>query len=47
LLGDEQLNWKESKNEDSEWMTHFETMQIARAALANWLIWGPDLIPRN
>ncbi len=47
LLGDEQLNWKESKKEDSEWRIHFETMQMARAALANWLIWGPDLKPRD
>jgi hypothetical protein len=38
LLGDEQLSWKESDKEDSEWMIHFETMQLSRISLVNWLL---------
>lgn len=42
LLGDEQLDWKKSKKADSQWMTHLETKQLARLALVNWLLLGPN-----
>jgi len=42
LLGDEQINWNKSDKADSQFMTHLETMQLARLALVNWLLMGPD-----
>ena len=42
LLGDEQIDWSKSDKADSQYMTHLETMQLARLALVNWLLMGPD-----
>lgn len=42
LLGDEQLNWAKSDKVDSQYMTHLETMQLARLSLVNWLLMGPN-----
>ncbi len=41
LLGDEQSDWTKSEKADSQWMTHMETMQLARLSLVNWLLMGP------
>jgi hypothetical protein len=42
LLGDEQLNWAKSDKVDSQYITHLETMQLARLSLVNWLLMGPN-----
>jgi hypothetical protein len=42
LLGDEQFYWAKSDKADSQYMTHLETMQLARLSLVNWLLMGPN-----
>ncbi|MGN6163697.1 MAG: hypothetical protein ACTHOF_04075 [Flavisolibacter sp.] len=42
LLGDEQLDWSKSDKADSQYMTHLETMQLARLSLVNWLLLGTN-----
>jgi len=42
LLGDEQMDWAKSNKADSQFMTHLETMQLARLSLVNWLLMGPN-----
>lgn len=42
LLGDEEIDWNNSDKADSQFATHLETMQIARLALVNWLLMGPN-----
>jgi hypothetical protein len=42
LLGDEQIDWTKSEKANSEYMTHIETMQLARLALVNWMLMGPN-----
>lgn len=46
LLGDEHENWVKSEKQDEQWKTHLETMQAARIGLVNWLIQGPNKVPR-
>jgi hypothetical protein len=38
LLGDEQFDWTKSEKEDSQWLTHIETIQLARLSLVNWIL---------
>ena len=40
LLGDEQIDWGLSEKADSQFITHIETMQVARLSLVNWLLLG-------
>ena len=42
LLGDNRIDWKESKKKDGQTIMHMETLQIARLSLANWLLLGPN-----
>ena len=38
LLGDEQIDWTKSNKVDNQYLTHIETMQLARFSLVNWLL---------
>jgi hypothetical protein len=44
LLGDEQLNWSKNDKANEQFITHLETMQLARLSLVNWLLMGPNKV---
>lgn len=38
LLGDEEIDWGDSEKANEQHITYYESMQIARECLANWLL---------
>ncbi len=44
LLGDEEIDWGESLNTNEQYTTYYESMQLARESLSNWLLKGANNI---